>query len=467
MMIWFKRGLLCIGLLALVLFGLLYFWSVSILEALIQPHLEALGGELEIESIRLNLDGIELRVERYEDAELVASGLIMSYPWSQLGSMRSGIGGSVFVEEIQLRLISESGEATKAEALSLAARVAAITAQMDALPLSSLDVEVSALLIELPEQVLRYGVESTLLSGARGETYLAATFQDGNIELDVRVRVSEGGAGLALDFVAAAGSWEGFQKIYLEALSDPLATNRAEFYMNPLGEGRGFLDVSGYARWDAEVPDALSFTVLADMGESEIYFSGGELILQRTSVGLTRDGMGHERAYGKGAIDTVRFGSWMQSGGDWAVRADGAQLAAELRVGDALSLSLGHDDWKQLIEGSGQARFYLETNGVNVGLLRVLEVEQLPDDWTLDMALEVEGEGAFEDWQAADVAVQLHAKVVSVSAASKGLSAVNLNVESSLLNSAEGLQPTSLNLSVETLDLLEFLRMIQCDELEF
>lgn len=457
MMTWLMRGLFCISLIALVVCGLLYFGAVAMVEAWLQPQLEARGGELEIDSIRVGFSGVEFKVERYEDTELVVRGLAVSYPWSLLGSIREGFGGSLHIKEVKLRLGHESNESDEGELVSLADRVAGLVEEVDSLPLSGLAVVVDRLLIERSEQVLRYGAELTFLRGANGETHLAAMVAGEGGELDVRVRISAGGAGLSLDFVASADDWADFQRAYLPGLSDQLAAWQAELYLSPLGEGRGFLDVSGYVRWNVAQPEVLSFTTLADLGEAEMYFPSGELILQRTSVGVTSDGGGRDRAYGKGGISAVRIGSWIQSGGDWSVRGDGSKIVAELRVSDAVSLSLGHDDWRQLWSGSGRGRFYLEASSVDAELLRGLKIDPLPDDLVLDMGLEVEGEGALENWQAAGVSVGVNAEVAAVSVASKGLSATNLEVQMGLALAGAELEPKSFDLRVESLDLLGFI----------
>lgn len=166
--------------------------------------------------------------------------------------------------------------------------------------------------------------------------------------------------------------------------------------------------------------------------------------------------MGHNRAYAKGALDSVRVDSWTRSGGDWAIRVDGTKLAVELRVGDTLSLSLAHSEWRQLIDGSGQTRFYLGANAVDATLLRALKIEQLPDDLSLDMAFEVQGEGVLKNWQASDVSVEVNAQVASASVASKGLVVANCEAQARLLISDKILEPKSLNLGVESLDLLGF-----------
>ena len=57
-----KRGLMIFGLLLIVLLVVLYFWTVAIVEALLVPHLETRDASLEVESIRMNLSGAELRV---------------------------------------------------------------------------------------------------------------------------------------------------------------------------------------------------------------------------------------------------------------------------------------------------------------------------------------------------------------------------------------------------------------------
>jgi len=462
MIIWLKRGFVSMGLMLLILLAVLYFWSAAMVEVLLRPYLEARGGELEIESIRVNLDGIDLRIERYEQAGFLAKGLSVSYPWSQLGAIRDGFGGRVAIEELRLRPQGASADAGVAEAeaedvaLAPAAQMAALAAQINELPLSGLEMVVDALVFELPRREYRSGVDFSLLREASGETHLAVTLVGEGVELEVRVTVREGAAGLALDLVATAREWEKFQASYLGVLTEGLAASQLELFLNPLGEGRGFLDVSGYARWDAAEPEALSFTLLADVGAGEIYFPQGELLLQAASFGLAGDGQGQLRAYGKGALDAVRVGSWMQSGVDWALRLDGSKLVAELRVADQLSLSIGHDDWAQLLQGGGAGRFYLEAGAVDAAALRALKIAGLPDDLALDSALQVEGEGTLDAWQPAGFFIKANAQVASASVDSKGLSLADMEVGAHMRFSGGEPVPESLELSVGSFNLLGF-----------
>lgn len=466
MIIWLKRGLVSMGLMLLILLAVLYFWSEAMVEALVRPYLEARGAELEIESIRVNLDGIDLRIERYEQAGLLAKGLSVSYPWSQLGAIRDGFGGRVAIEELRLRPQGASADAGVAEAeaeaeaedvaLAPAAQMAALAGQINELPLSGLEMVVDALVLELPRREYRSGVDFSLLRGESGETHLAVTLVGEGVELEVRVTVREGAAGLALDLVATAREWEAFQASYLALLAEGLAASQFELFLNPFGEGRGFLDVSGYARWDAAEPEALSFTLLADVGAGEIYFPQGELLLQAASFGLAGDGQGQLRAYGKGALDAVRVGSWMQSGGDWALRLNGSKLVAELRVADNLSLSIGHDDWAQLLQGGGAGRFYLEAGAVDAAALRALKIAGLPDDLALDSALQVEGEGTLDAWQPAGFFIKANAQVASVSIDSKGLSLADMELGAHVRFSGGEPVPESLELSVGSFNLLGF-----------
>ncbi len=456
MITWLKRGLLCLILLSLVTFAVLYFWSVAIVEAYLLPKLEARGGELDIEAIHMRLSGVEVELERYEEAAVVVKGLTVSCPWSQLWSMRSGLGGQVAIAEIRLRM--EPGAEVRKDVASetYAGKVAALAQQIDALPLRGVEVVVGDLFIEKEGQVFRYGAELSMLRGGGGETHIAATLDGTSIDLDMRVKVLSGGEGLALDFVGSADYWATFQETYLGALSSQLTDARAELYLNPLAEGRGFLEVSGYARWQARQSDKLSFTILADLGASELYLPNGELTMLGASAGLTGDGTGTVRAYAKGAMEALRLGSWMESGGDWAFRLDGSKLAAEVRLGEGLSLSLGHDDWQEALAGAGVARIYLEAAGIDAELLRALSIQGVPDDLDVDMDLKLEGWGTLKGFALEVASVKADVHVREATLLEKGLSVKGLQAHSNVGLRAEVFRLNTLQLKATETTLLGF-----------
>jgi len=456
MIVWLKRGLLLFGLLSAGLMAILYFWSVAIVEALIMPQVEARGGQLELESIRVGFSGAELRVEHYQEAKLRLEGLSVTCPWSQLWALRDGFAGSVHVDTVRLEVDGDSAPGTNVEPVSPEVQVAAIADLLGSLPLRVIDVVVDDLQLEISGQVLRFGLDANLVRGVSGETHLAAAMESESVSMEARVKVLAEGKGLALDFVFSTGSWDDFQATYLRPLSAQWAQAGMEVYVDSLGSERGFMDVSGYARWLAADAEKLSYTVLADLGACEVYLPQGELMLPNASAGLAIDGAGHTRAYVKGAVDSVRVGSWMASGGDWALRLDGAKLVGEFRIGETVSLSWAHDDWEQLLAGSGDGRFYLEAGAVDAELLRTLKIPELPDDLELDMAVRIEGEGALQEWRPETAEVKVTATVREARLASKGISIVNVDAQANLKVAAASLESGKLDLAVEHLDVLGF-----------
>lgn len=455
MRICLKRSLLYLGLLLFAVLTALYLLSAAIVEAVLLSKLEARGGQLEVEAIRLRMAGVEIELERYEESALLLKGMTVLYPWSQLWSLRDGVGGQLHFDEVGVRL--EAGAQAGAEPVSPVIRLAALAAQIDALPLRGLEVVIDDLYLEAPGQVFHLGAALSLLRSSADEIHLTAALEGVGIDLDLRVKILAGGKGLALDFVGMASDWQAFQSTYLSALYEQLVEAQAELYFNPLSEGRGFLDVSGYARWDSGQADKLSFAVLANLGASELYLPEGELILQAASLGLAGDGGGTLRAYGKGTIDSVRFGSWMQMGGDWALRAEGAKLSAEVRVGDSLALSLGHEDWHQALAGSGLGHFYLETASVDAQWLRMLPmVEGVPDGLELDMNLQLKGQGAFKDFELEAASVDLDLEVREAALASKGLRLKGLSAQANGRVSEGSFHLSSLESEIQVMDIIDF-----------
>jgi hypothetical protein len=425
MLINLKRGILIFGLLLIVLLGGVYFWSVAIVEALLVPHFGTRGASLEVESIRMNLSGADLRVLTYEEADLQIVGLSFTCPWSQIWAINDGFAGSIHIEQLLLNVAADPGERNDPPAIRPDALVGAVAEWMDALPIQALDLVVDNIIVTTSSHEFSGRLDANLIRGTPGVTHLEATLANSELLLEGRLKVLAGGAGLALDFVASAQNWEDFQRIYLGQVSKRWLGLGLEVYVDSLGEARGFLDVSGYARWLAAEPDALSFTALADLGAVKSHLPTGELILQRASAGLASNGGAHLRAYAKGTIDSLRLGSWILSGGDWALRVDDMRLAGELRVGEIISLSMGHEDWNQLLDGGGVGRFYLGADPVDAALLAAFELPNLSDDLTVDLSLCIEGESAFDAWESTSSEVDIDLTVKEAILSLKGLTLAN------------------------------------------
>jgi hypothetical protein len=71
-------------------------------EALLVPHVGTRGASLEVESIRMNLSGADLRVLTYEEADLQIVGLSLTCPWSQIWAINDGFAGSIHIEQLLL-----------------------------------------------------------------------------------------------------------------------------------------------------------------------------------------------------------------------------------------------------------------------------------------------------------------------------------------------------------------------------
>jgi hypothetical protein len=232
-----------------------------------------------------------------------------------------------------------------------------------------------------------------------------------------------------MDFEGTASGWEPFQRNHLQSVTGRLEPASVELYLDSLGEDRGFLELSGYVRWDASQADVLVWTALVGVGAAEVYLPGGEVLLQAVSAGVSGDGMGLKHAYGKGGIDSLRLGSWMQSGGEWALRVDGSRLSGEFRLGDGVVLSLGHEDWRQALSGSGAGRVYLEAVGVDAEWLRILQLKGLPDDLELDMDARLEAAVNLREFKPETATMEMTADVRSAALASRGVTVRGLKAD--------------------------------------
>ncbi|MBT65303.1 MAG: hypothetical protein CML13_19065 [Puniceicoccaceae bacterium] len=459
------RRVLFVG--ALLLFAglaLLYFKRIEIVEALLLPRLEASGAQLELESIDLSASAVRLQVKHYRlEDNLQVEGLSVVFPWNQLYSLEAGFIGRIQIDRLRYQLeegaeppaVAEQGAAGE-EAFELAEQVAQWASSIDSLPVASLELKIEEWGIEAAGLQMQGGLELSVLRGMDGATHLAASLSSPVVDVDARVKVLAAGAGLSLDFTLRANDWDTFQASYLSELSSVWTEAAGEIYLNALQGADGFVDASGYARWLGSEPDQLSFCVLADLGAVEVYAPAGELILQNAAAGFAFDGRGHQRAYLKGGVERVRVGSWMESSGDWAVRLDNQKLAAELRLGESIAFSLAHDDWQRLLSGAGRARYYLEANALDAELLRALEVSGLPDDLSLQMALQVEGSGLLEHWELREASAAVDAKVASLELSSQGLTATDIWAQVDLRRAEGPFVPESLQLQVGSLALLGF-----------
>ncbi|WPJ94647.1 YdbH domain-containing protein [Coraliomargarita algicola] len=459
------RAFCLAGVFVMVGLGVLYFKSAAIFEAIVLPRLEARGGQLELESLRLSLSGAELQVTHYQEANLRVEGLRLFCPWSQVWSLAEGYVGSVYVDAVHIRL-SEDTAVEKAgggdsvdqvgDRSSLAGKVAEWATLIDGLPVLALDVTIADWMLVAGGQSLHGDLELSLLRGMGEATHIAAHLKSRGLELDSRLKVLAGGEGLSLDFTLSGQDWDHFQADYLQAISSQWTQAGGELYVNSMGDGRGFLDASGYARWLRVAPEQLSYSVLADLGAVEIYAPTGELILQQMAAGLARDRAGRVRSYAKGDIDSVRVGSWMETGGEWAVRQDHAALAGELRIGKSISLSVAHEDWAQLRQGNGRGRFYLEASSVDAELLRAFDLAGVPDDLTVDLELRAEGEGVFAAWQLVSAQIEVDTLVREAALTTTGVSLENARAQVDLEVSDARLQSGLLELNIELLDVLGF-----------
>ncbi|MDQ8193327.1 YdbH domain-containing protein [Coraliomargarita sp. SDUM461004] len=456
MLIYLKRGLLIAGVLLFGLLVTLYFGSVALVEAIVLPHLEARGGQLEIESIRLKVSGVELRFKRYQEADIQIIGGVVSSPWRQLWTLGDGFSGRIHIQQVQGQWKGRHEEGRKPEPFSAEAAVGPITEWLNALPIIALDLEVEELLLRQGDQSYQFALELSWLRGMVGETHVVADLKSPALELRTRVKILAQGQGLALDFTLLGTDWEYFQTHYLSEVSTRWEELGLEVYMHALGVGRGFLDVSGYARWQALQPERLSFTVLADWGASEVFWPQGELLLHNASAGVASDGRGTLRIYAKGAVDSLRSGSWIAAAGDWALRIDDSKLAGELRVGESLTLSLGHDDLRKLLRGSGRGELYASVQAVDVEWLRALQVPGLPEDLSVEMGLQVDATGEFENWSPVEAEVGIDVDVSGISLASRGVSGGDMTAHGNLRLTMGRLMLAQLEFAIDRLGVFGF-----------
>jgi hypothetical protein len=443
-----KRIILGLGITVLLLCLVVYFLIASIIEGILASKLEAGGARLDLESVRFSSEGVVATINQFETADFsVRGGLIVS-PWSQLWSFRSGLTGQLELNEVRLRMDTTRIELDPDKKVLPAERAASIAAQINRLPLRSLHAVVDAFCVEYVGQEYCLSAELSFLRGDDGDTQLDIDIKASGIDLSLQAQALAGDRGLALDFVGGGSDWETFLQTYLPQVAVRMDERQAELFLSPLAGGSGFLDISGYARWSATEADQLSFTLLADLGASELYFPGGEIYMGAASFGFAYSGFESTRAYAKGAIDSIRYGSWIQSTGEWALRLNGSQLATEVRLGDSIDLSLGYQDWLQALEGAGNGRIYLQANALDMESLRLLPVDGLPDDLDLEMDLRVEGDWQLQDFALVAASLESEVNLLHASSATLDLKVEDLRAEAAIAFSGMQLDLQSLNLEL-------------------
>lgn len=418
--VWFKRMIIFAGVLLLLAAVALYLMATSLTEALLRPSLEARGGDLQLASVEFGWSGVEVNIESYKEPALSVSGATLSFGWSDLLELPSRISGKVDVAFVVIDLPVKDAEA---EALDqdVSAQMEMLADQLHSLPLNILEVNIEQLTLKSASQSIEMHFVANVLTGVTGERHLSVEVEGELFTAKSRAKLSDAGHHLGVDFVASVSKWEQFRASFLSEVFEKLSAKQVDVFIEPVAEDIGFLELSGYLRWDQQEPKQCGLTVLADVGAIEIYTPTGESYLGKTSCGFTMDGAGRMRTFGKGTIESTRLGSWSESDGNWELKLNDAHAAVEIRLSDEIEISLSHDNWRQLQSGNGSGRYFIETKEADFSLLHALNVSNLPPDLTGSFSTTAQGEYSLKDSKVAAAKLQIDLDLKEVNLPEKGV----------------------------------------------
>lgn len=448
---WFKRVIIFAGVFLLLATVALYLTAAALIEALLMSVVEPLGGDLQLASVEASWSGLEVNIESYEEPALLVSGASLFFEWSDLLELSGRISGKVNVAFVVMNL-PEKDEDFKALAKDVSAQMEILATRLHLLPVNFLEVNIEQLTLKSTSQSIGMHLVSNMLLGPRGERHLSVEVEGDFFTATLRAKLSDSGRHLGVDFIATATDWELFRASFLSEVFEDTSSNQLDVFIAPIAEDIGFLELSGYLRWNQQEPKQCGLTVLADLGAVEIHTPKGEAHLGKTACGFTLDGAGRMRTFGKGMIESVRLGSWEESAGSWELKLNDTHAAAEIRLSDRIELSLGHEDWGQLLSGAGTGRFFIETKETDFGLLYALEILDLPPDLKGSFGAMAEGTYSLEESKLAAAKLQVDLDINQVDLADKGVTVAKADAQASIELLNDGVSVGELTLFVGSID---------------
>ncbi len=385
--VWFQRIIVSLGVIFLLLVLVVCLMASSLFQALLTPALKKRGAVVDLDSVSMSWSGVEVSVLSYEEPELSVKAATFTFDWSELLELPDRFSGKAEVDSIVIQLPADDsgvGEGLR----DIPAKIELVAKQLHSLPINQMEVKVGQLSLRSGARTVEVSLAANLLTGFEGERHVSVELQGALMACEMKLKLSESGSRLGVDFIGSGSEWERFSESYL-----PEATSsKIDVYIEPVAEGAGFIEFSGYLRWDQQAPEQCGLTVLADIGALEVYTPTGEAYFGKTTLGLAMDGTERIRSFGKGAVESVRLGSWSEAYGQWEFKINNANLAAEIRLSDSLELSFSHDNWRQLSSGVSEGRFLIDTKEFGFGLLHELDIPNLPQDLESTFDATIEGE---------------------------------------------------------------------------
>ncbi len=443
---WVRRGVLLLVATLLILFFAAFLWSTAILDALLRPHLAEREGNLELESLVAGMDGVEIVAAVYEEPGIRLEDIVFTASWDELMGLSSGLSGSVYVSSLEMSPASRDSGGDGGP-LSLASFMGRLAESLYDPRIRSLRLQIADLAIESGGRVLSGALDLSWIESQGGETHLAVELEGDGYSLDTRAKLSTGGRALGIDFVGSGTSWELFHRDYLSPSLEPILPPGTDMYVGPIREDAGWVDFSGYLRWESQRSDHCSFAMLVDLGPIEFYAPEGELYFNSASMGLATDGSDRMSAFGGGGVDSIRMGTWSESGGAWGFKIAEGRLAVEFQLGEAVALSLGHTNWKDLLNGDGLGRFHIELREFGLEWLHSLELDGVPADLSARVDATLEGGYSLRRGRPGLESATLDAKIIELDWPEGSLAAKDAVLRAEIAHTNEGWSVDAFKLS--------------------
>lgn len=336
------------------------------------------------------MDGVEIVAVVYEEPGLRLEDIVFTASWDELLGMGSGLSGSVLVSSLELSPAARDSGGDNGP-LTLASFMGRLAESLYDPRVRSLRLQIADLAIESGGRVLSGAPDLSWIESQRGETHLAVELKGDGYVLDTRAKLSADGQALGIDFVGSGSSWELFHRDYLSSALEPVMPSGTDVYVGSIREDVGWIDHSGYLRWDSQRSDHCAFALLVDLGPIEFYAPEGELYLESASMGFATDGADRMSAFGGGGVDSIRMSTWSESGGVWGFKIAEGSAAVEIKLAESGVISFRHTNWKDLLNGDGTGRFHLELREFGLELLHWLELKGVPADLSALVDATLEG----------------------------------------------------------------------------
>ncbi len=391
-------------LIGALLFAAVLWQANRIVAHLLQPYVESRAGSLEIEHIRVQSEGLSVRIADYSEPGFTVSGLGIQLPWSSLLHYKDSL--SLSIEGASLQVDGSVFEApSTSDPLPLATRFAnasesiervfvSIAEAIESSPVHSFDAQINQVVLTWQELTFTAALDSSMDTGA-ADVVITLGLKNEELSLKTRMRVANQGETIGIDFSSSAYQWEHWLAKYAPDFERWLLDQALDVYLSPWEAGR-FVDISGYARWESVRPNELRAALLGNAVAMEIFSNQGELATKPMAFGLATNGHTLSRAYWNLPLASIRAGSWQAQQGELGLHMENQAVSARLQLDDA-ELSVKSVDWLEWLGGDGEVEYEAAVPALSSSMIQALVPGTLPFDLSFAGAFHSSGRLYFED----------------------------------------------------------------------